>query len=92
MIKYILEFDFEGGTFWSGLELCLLKKLKIPKMIKKKWIWSAFCLEMVWFIVFNATFNNISVISWGLVLLVEETELLGEKPPICHKSLTNFII
>ena len=28
-------------------------------------------------LVFNATFNNISVISW--------------KPPTCHKSLTNFI-
>jgi hypothetical protein len=29
--------------------------------------------------VFNATFNNISVISWHSVLLT------------CHKSLTNFI-
>ena len=28
---------------------------------------------MVWFMVFNATFNNISVISWWSVLLVEET-------------------
>jgi hypothetical protein len=28
---------------------------------------------MVWFMVFNATFNNISVISQGSVLLVEET-------------------
>ena len=28
---------------------------------------------MVAFIVFNATFNNISVISWQSVLLVEET-------------------
>jgi hypothetical protein len=26
------------------------------------------------FMVFNATFNNISVISWQSVLLVEETE------------------
>ena len=26
-------------------------------------------------IVFNATFNNISVLSWRLVLLVEETEV-----------------
>ena len=26
-----------------------------------------------WFTVFNATFNNISVISWQSVLLVEET-------------------
>jgi hypothetical protein len=28
--------------------------------------------------VFNATFNNISVISWGSVLLVEETGVPGE--------------
>jgi hypothetical protein len=28
--------------------------------------------------VFNATFNNISVISWQLVLLVEETGVPGE--------------
>ena len=27
----------------------------------------------LWFMVFNATFNNISVISWRSVLLVEET-------------------
>jgi hypothetical protein len=27
-----------------------------------------------WFMVFNTTFNNISVISWWSVLLVEETE------------------
>ena len=28
--------------------------------------------------VFNATFNNILVISWQSVLLVEETGVLGE--------------
>ena len=28
---------------------------------------------LVWFMVFNATFNNISVISWRSVLLVEKT-------------------
>ena len=28
--------------------------------------------------VFNATFNSISVISWQSVLLVEETGVLGE--------------
>jgi len=27
---------------------------------------------------FNATFNNISIISWWLVLLVEETGVHGE--------------
>jgi hypothetical protein len=37
--------------------------------------------------VLNATFNNISVISWRSVLLVEET---GENQT-CRMSLTNFI-
>ena len=40
-----------------------------------------------WFVVFNATFNNISIISWQSVLLVEET---WRKPPTCRKSLTIF--
>jgi hypothetical protein len=35
------------------------------------------------FMVFNATFNNISAISWRSVLLVEETGV--------PRSLTNFI-
>jgi hypothetical protein len=30
-------------------------------------------LRLIWFMVFNATFNNISVISWWSVLLVEES-------------------
>ena len=33
----------------------------------------------VWLMVLNATFNNISVISWLSVLLVEETGVPGEK-------------
>ncbi len=34
----------------------------------------------------NATFNNILVISWRSVLLVEETEMLGEnhRPATSH--------
>jgi hypothetical protein len=42
----------------------------------------------VGFMMFNATFNNISVISWQLVLFVKETGGPGEN----HKSQTNFII
>jgi len=34
---------------------------------------------MVRVMVFNATFNNISVILWQSVLLVEETAVSGEK-------------
>jgi len=39
---------------------------------------------LVGFMVFNATFNNISVISWRSVLLVEETGVLGKihRPPV----------
>ena len=35
-------------------------------------------LERVTVIVFNATFNNISVISWRSVLLVEDSGVPGE--------------
>ena len=38
--------------------------------------------------VFNAIFNNMSVVSCLSVLLVKSTQ---RKPPSCHKSLTNFI-
>ena len=39
---------------------------------------------LVGFLVFNATFNNISVISWQSVLLVEETDEPGEN----HQNLS----
>ena len=37
-------------------------------------------------IVFNAIFNNISVILWWSVLLVEETRVPGQnhRPVVCH--------
>ena len=38
--------------------------------------------------VFNATFNNISVISWQSVFIGGGNR---RKPPTCRKSLTNFI-
>ena len=38
--------------------------------------------------VFNATFNNISVISWRSVLMVEETGVLGEN----HRPVANHDI
>jgi hypothetical protein len=39
-----------------------------------------------WNMVFNATFNNISAISWLSDLLVEETEVHGEnhRPAASH--------
>jgi hypothetical protein len=38
-----------------------------------------------WFMVFNVTFNNISVISWQSFLLVEETGVPGEN----HRPVAN---
>ena len=47
-----------------------------------------------WFMVFNATFNNISVISWRSVLLVEGTGVLGEKhrPVASHWKLHHIML
>jgi hypothetical protein len=36
--------------------------------------------DIVMVVVFNATFNNISAISWRSVLLVKETVVPGENP------------
>ena len=41
--------------------------------------------------VFNATFNNISVMSWWSVLLVVGKRNTQRKPPNCCKWLTSFI-
>ena len=40
-----------------------------------------------WFMVFNANFNNISVLLWQSVLLVEETEVSGEN----HRPATSHL-
>ena len=46
-----------------------------------------FCTFGVRFMVFNATFNNISAISWRSVLLVQETGVPGEnyRQTLSHK-------
>jgi hypothetical protein len=44
---------------------------------------------------FNATFNNISIISWWSVLLVEETGVLGEnhRPVASHlQTLSHNVV
>jgi hypothetical protein len=42
-------------------------------------------IGLVWFMVFNATFNNISVVSWRSDLMVEETGVPEEN----HKPVTS---
>jgi len=54
--------------------------------------YSFFFIEKVTVIVFNATFNNIPVISCWSVLLVEETGVPGEnRRPVTGQKLTSFI-
>jgi hypothetical protein len=50
------------------------------KTLKLKCIYSVIHLRVLWndMIVFKASFNNISVISWRSVLLVEETGVARE--------------
>jgi hypothetical protein len=46
------------------------------------------------FMVFNATFNDISVISWRSVLFVEETGLPGEnnRPVASHRQIYHIML
>jgi hypothetical protein len=47
---------------------------------------------MIRVIVSNVTFNNISVISWRLVLLVEETGVPGENHRPAARHLMSLIV
>jgi len=54
-----------------------------------------YIISLDWFMVFNATFNNMSVISWRSVLLVEETEVPGEnhRPVASHwQTLSHNVV
>jgi hypothetical protein len=49
----------------------------------------------VWFMVFNATFNNISIISWRSVLLVKETTDTRKKPTDllqARQTLSHYVV
>jgi hypothetical protein len=55
-------------------------------------IWHLITSMFVCLMVFNATFNNISVISWRSVLLVEETGVSGENHwPVASRSYGSWI-
>jgi hypothetical protein len=69
----LIFFQFQMFNIWSVyMEVCL-----------SLWIGR---FRLVWFMVFNATFNDISVISWRQVLLVEETRVCREnhRPVASH--------
>ena len=71
--------DFKVPTTKNNL------KKHAEKEIKKQ-IYKQVVGLVDWFMVINATFNNISVISWRSVLLVEKTAVPGEshRPVASH--------
>ena len=66
------------NTIYLMSLIFILYKHCIFELISKRNILYICFIYISCFMVFNATFNNISVISWRSVLLVEETEVPGE--------------
>ena len=57
-----------------------IQRKKLPQQIRIKYIG-----VRVMITIFNATFSNISTMSWQLVVLVEETRVPGEN----HRSVAS---
>jgi len=60
----------------------------LPKIINRLNLYKytqQYAFGLVWFMVFNAILNNISVISWRSILLLEETGVPGEN----HRPVAN---
>jgi hypothetical protein len=68
-------------------DIVVLSENKLTILISKVFLITV--VNRVRVMMFYATFNNISVISWRSVLLVEETWSTQRKAPTCRKSLTS---
>jgi hypothetical protein len=75
--------------------------LKLQTLLKSYWLILLHTVQhrqiawLVWFMVFNTTFNNISAISRQSVLLVEETRVSGEnhRPDASHwQTLSHNVV
>ena len=65
--------------------------LSVLRFTANNYPFGTFKLYVGWFMVLNATFNNISVISWRSVFIGGGNRSTRRKPLTCRKSLTNFI-
>ena len=79
------------SKLWNKVKVCpkLWKGVNICSLF---WNWVNACpytliwFGLVWFMVLKTAFNNISVISWRSVLLVEETRVPGEN----HRPIASY--
>ena len=61
---------------WLAAGLWFSLGTLVSDIIEIIWMWRWF--DLIWFLVFNTTFSNISTISWRPVLVVEEAGVPGE--------------
>jgi hypothetical protein len=87
-IYTFLKWQFYENYTWESKVIFALKAVagkQMPSKVEKTiWVFSRWyyttILNWVRVMVFNSTFNNISVILWLSVILVEEIEVSGENP------------
>ena len=79
--------------FATDIVTTILNEGTNARTITLNWPWSPW-VSVAWFMVFNATFHNISVISWRSVLLGEETGVPGEnhRPVSVTDNLYHIIL
>ena len=89
--KFILKSIHVWNIFfylnqWEQSITCSVN-LTTPTSSTSSDFWNIYNKSQVWVMVFNATFNNISVISWRSLLLVEETEVPGENQIMLYQAV-----
>ena len=75
-----------SSRHWHQVYVCYMLSLYVCYLLAQSQNNLIMIVLFVCLMVFNATFNNISVISWQSVLLVEETGAPGEnhRPATSH--------
>jgi hypothetical protein len=98
VIKFVSDLRQVGCFFrvlrFNSLYLYLISTLEVSQFNSRVCDCSVLvCL--IWFMVFNPTFKNISGISWWSVLLLEETGVPGEnyQPVVSHwQTLSHNVV
>ena len=88
--RHVGCFGFQANLLLHLLHnyVCLAEKQQIPVLKSLVCVLEEHWYVLVWFMVFNATLNNISVILWS-VLLVEETGVTRENHwPVASNFIT----
>ena len=72
------ELGCSRGFLFIVLQSLLFNFKWIVKLFRYRFFFESYIIDLIWFLVLNGTFSNISAISWWPVLLVEEAGVPGE--------------